>query len=77
MSSRIMSDDSRGRVSGRYRALDNMSDMTYTAFHGAPRQTFGLVGGRVEVFPKKTRATPKSVIEACKRRLGLYDEATK
>ena len=31
----------------------------------------------LEVFPKKTRATPKSVIEACKRRLGLYDEATK
>jgi phage-related protein len=31
----------------------------------------------LEVFPKKTQATPKSVIVACKRRLRLYDEATK
>jgi len=27
-----------------------------------------------EVFPKTTQQTPKSVIEACKRRLRLYDE---
>ena len=26
-----------------------------------------------EVFAKKTQATPKSVIEACKRRLRAYD----
>lgn len=30
----------------------------------------------VEVFAKKTRATPPQVIENCKRRLRLYDEAT-
>ena len=29
----------------------------------------------VEVFEKKTRATPPQVIENCKRRLRLYDEA--
>ena len=28
----------------------------------------------VEVFEKKTRATPSQVIENCKRRLRLYDE---
>jgi phage-related protein len=27
-----------------------------------------------EVFKKKTQATPKDVIEACQRRLRLYDE---
>ncbi len=27
-----------------------------------------------EVFAKKTRATPKSVIDACRRRLRAYDE---
>jgi phage-related protein len=26
-----------------------------------------------EVFAKKARATPKSVIDACKRRLRAYD----
>ncbi len=30
-----------------------------------------------EVFPKKTGRTPKKVIDACKRRLKRYDEATK
>ncbi len=29
----------------------------------------------VSVFPKTTRATPKREIDACKRRLRLYDEA--
>jgi phage-related protein len=29
----------------------------------------------VEVFAKKTQATPKSVIDACKRRLRAYDAA--
>ena len=29
----------------------------------------------VEVFEKKTRATPPQVIENCKRRLRLYDKA--
>jgi len=29
-----------------------------------------------EVFPKTTRATPKRVIDTCKRRLTRYDEAT-
>jgi phage-related protein len=29
----------------------------------------------VDVFEKKTRATPQQVIENCKRRLRLYDEA--
>ena len=28
-----------------------------------------------EVFSKKTRATPKTVIETCQRRLRAYDEA--
>jgi len=28
-----------------------------------------------QVFSKKTPATPKSVIDACKRRLGEYDRA--
>ena len=28
-----------------------------------------------EVFDKKTRQTPKEVIEACRRRLRAYDEA--
>jgi len=28
-----------------------------------------------DVFSKKTSATPKTVIEACKRRLKAYDEA--
>lgn len=28
----------------------------------------------VEVFSKKTQATPKAVIDACRRRLRLYDE---
>ena len=31
----------------------------------------------VEVFAKKTQATPKSVIAACKRRLRDYDALTK
>jgi phage-related protein len=30
-----------------------------------------------EVFPEKTGATPKQVIDTCKRRLKRYDEATK
>jgi phage-related protein len=30
-----------------------------------------------EVFEKKTRQTPKEVIEACRRRLRAYDEAAK
>jgi phage-related protein len=29
----------------------------------------------LEVFAKKTRATPKTVIDACTRRLGEYDHA--
>ncbi len=29
----------------------------------------------LEVFSKKTRTTPKTVIEACRRRLGEYDRA--
>ena len=29
----------------------------------------------LEVFSKKSRATPKAVIDACKRRLKDYDEA--
>ena len=29
----------------------------------------------VEVFAKKTRATPRSVIETCRRRLKEYDDA--
>jgi phage-related protein len=29
------------------------------------------------VFSKKTRTTPKKVIEECKRRLRRYDEATR
>jgi len=28
----------------------------------------------LEVFSKKTRTTPKAVIEACRRRLAAYDE---
>jgi phage-related protein len=31
----------------------------------------------MEVFPKTTRQTPKRVIDTCKRRLVLYDNATK
>ena len=31
----------------------------------------------VEVFAKKTHATPKAVIDACRRRLKSYDEITK
>lgn len=31
----------------------------------------------VEVFPKKTQATPQQVIDVCKRRLRQYDEAAK
>jgi phage-related protein len=30
-----------------------------------------------EVFDKKTRQTPKDVIDACRRRLRAYDEAVK
>ena len=30
-----------------------------------------------EVFSKKTRATPKRVIETCRRRFRRYDETTK
>jgi phage-related protein len=30
----------------------------------------------VDVFPKTTRKTPKRVIDTCKRRLKLYDEAS-
>ena len=30
----------------------------------------------VEVFSKKTRATPRRVLEACKARLRAYDELT-
>ena len=30
-----------------------------------------------EVFPKKTGATPKKVIDVCKRRFKQYDKATK
>ena len=29
----------------------------------------------LEVFSKKTQATPKKVIEACQRRLGMYRES--
>lgn len=31
----------------------------------------------VEVFAKKTRATPQQVIDVCQRRLRQYDEAVK
>lgn len=31
----------------------------------------------LEVFSKKTRATPKAVIEACKQRIKRYEEASK
>ena len=31
----------------------------------------------VEVFAKKTQATPKAVIDACRRRLKNYDDITK
>lgn len=31
----------------------------------------------VEVFPKKTQATPQQVIEVCQKRLRQYDEAVK
>jgi len=31
----------------------------------------------LEVFSKKTRQTPKHVIDACKRRMKAYDEVTK
>lgn len=30
-----------------------------------------------EVFSKKTYATPKQIIETCRRRLGSYDEAAR
>jgi phage-related protein len=30
-----------------------------------------------EVFDKKTRQTPKEVIEACRRRLRAYDHVAK
>ena len=30
-----------------------------------------------EVFSKKTRATPKNVIESCRRRLAAYDAAAR
>jgi len=30
-----------------------------------------------DVFPKKTQATPKDVVETCKRRLSQYDEIAK
>jgi len=30
----------------------------------------------LEVFAKKTQKTPRSVIEACRRRLAAYDAAT-
>jgi phage-related protein len=29
----------------------------------------------IEVFSKKSRATPKSVIDTCRRRLGEHDRA--
>ena len=29
----------------------------------------------LDVFAKKTRATPKTVIDACRRRLAIYDAA--
>jgi phage-related protein len=29
----------------------------------------------LEIFAKKTRATPKTVIDECTRRLGEYDHA--
>jgi phage-related protein len=29
------------------------------------------------VFDKKTQQTPREVIEACRRRLGAYDQAAK
>ncbi len=31
----------------------------------------------VDVFSKKTRATPKKVLEACRQRLRRYDEITR
>ena len=31
----------------------------------------------VEVFSKKTPATPKSVLDVCQRRLRAYDQATR
>jgi len=31
----------------------------------------------VEVFSKKSRATPFQVIETCQRRLGAYDQAAR
>jgi len=31
----------------------------------------------VEVFSKKTRATPSQIIETCQRRLGAYDQAAR
>jgi len=34
-----------------------------------------LVWLRGEIFSKKTRATPKTVIDACRQRLKEYDRA--
>ncbi len=31
----------------------------------------------LDVFSKKTAATPKRIIENCKRRIKAYDEATR
>lgn len=31
----------------------------------------------LEVFSKKTQATPKRVLDACKRRIKTYDDLTK
>lgn len=31
----------------------------------------------VEVFSKKTQATPRHIIEVCQRRLGLYDQVVR
>lgn len=49
----------------------NDADVTWRIIHRIDTDAIVIV----EVFSKKTAATPKAVIDLCKRRLGEYDNA--
>ena len=58
-----------GAACHELRIVDNVANKTW-------RLTYRLDDDAIvigEVFAKKTRATPKQVIDSCKRRMKLYD----
>ena len=60
------------RLASSQRALTAMSYLTYTACRDEARRQAAGVASR-GVLSKKSRATPRSVLSACRHRLRVYD----